>query len=180
MDLDPQIFKAYDIRAIYPTQINEEKIIPILKAIFTFFTKTITEDRQLTIALGRDMRTSSPALFEVAKQTLLDCGAHVIDVGLVSTPSFYYAVWSNQYDAGIQITASHNPKEYNGVKFVKRGENGLIKIGRSTGMENVKTMAIEGVEVEKKFEGVFFFLFSQEKLQFSFDAFVFVFFPSIL
>ena len=154
MDLDPKIFKAYDIRAIYPTQINEDKIVPILKAIYKFFENSISTDRQLTIALGRDMRTSSPKLFEVAKQLLLDCGAHVVDVGLLSTPSFYYAVWANQYDAGIQITASHNPKEYNGVKFVKRGEKGLLKIGKSTGMEDVKNMAISGVEVEKKFEGV--------------------------
>lgn len=153
MNLDPKIFKAYDIRAIYPTQIDEEKIVPILKAIYKFFEETITTDRQLTIGLGRDMRTSSPQLFEVAKQLLLDLGAHVVDCGLLSTPSFYYAVWGNQYDAGIQITASHNPKEYNGVKFVKRGENGLIKIGKTTGMEDVKKMAMEGVEVEKKFEG---------------------------
>lgn len=153
MELDSSIFKAYDIRAIYPTQIDEEKIVPILKAIFKFFTDTITPDRQLTIALGRDMRTSSPQLFEVAKKVLVDAGAHVVDVGLLSTPSFYYAVWSNQYDAGIQITASHNPKEYNGVKFVKRGTNGLIKIGKSTGMEDVKRMAMGTVTLEKKFEG---------------------------
>lgn len=153
MNLDPKIFKAYDIRAIYPSQIDEEKIVPIIKAIFAFFTNTITSERQLTIGLGRDMRTSSPKLFEVAKQVLLDCGAHVVDVGLVSTPTFYYAVWANQFDAGIQITASHNPKEYNGVKFVKRGEKGLIKIGKTTGMEDVKKMSMEGVEIDKKFEG---------------------------
>lgn len=153
MNLDPKIFKAYDIRAVYPTQIDEEKIVPILKAIYKFFEDTITSDRQLTIGLGRDMRTSSPQLFEIAKQVLLDCGAHVVDCGLLSTPSFYYSVWANQLDAGIQITASHNPKEYNGVKFVKKGENGLIKIGKTTGMEDVKKMAMEGVEVEKKFEG---------------------------
>src|SRR5260221_8124184 len=139
MDLDSSIFKAYDIRAIYPTQINEEKIVPILKAIYAFFTQTITTDKQLTIALGRDMRVSSPSLFEVAKKTLLDCGAHVIDVGLLSTPSFYYAVWSNQYDCGIQVTASHNPKEYNGVKFVKNSPTGLIKVGKTTGMDDVRT-----------------------------------------
>lgn len=154
MNLDPSIFKAYDIRAIYPTQIDEEKIVPILKAIYKFFEDSITTDRQLTIGLGRDMRTSSPQLFEIAKQVLLDCGAHIVDCGLLSTPSFYYSVWANQYDAGIQITASHNPKEYNGVKFVKKGEKGLIKIGKTTGMEAVKKMAMEGVEGKKKFEGI--------------------------
>lgn len=153
MTIDPKIFKAYDIRAIYPTEIDEEKIVPILKSIYTFFTQKISSDRQLTIALGCDMRTSSPSLFEVAKKTLLECGANVVDVGLVSTPTFYYSVFNYSYDAGIQITASHNPKEYNGVKFVINGDNGLLKIGKSTGMEEVKKMALEEVEVENKFEG---------------------------
>src|SRR5260221_325448 len=152
MDLDPSIFKAYDIRAIYPTQINEEKIVPIIKAIYTLFTQTVP-DRQLTIALGRDMRVSSPSLFEVTKNTLLACGAHVVDVGLLSTPTFYYAVWHNQYDFGIQVTASHNPKEYNGVKFVRNTENGLVKIGKDTGMSIGGELAIQGVDVGKKFEG---------------------------
>lgn len=155
MQLDPSIFKAYDIRAIYPTQIDEEKIVPILQAIYVFFTQKIATDRQLTIALGRDMRTSSPSLYEVAKKTLLDCGAAIVDVGLLSTPSFYYAVWNYNYDAGIQITASHNPKEYNGVKFVIKGENGLMKIGKPTGMDDVMHMAMDGVTVDKKFTGTF-------------------------
>ncbi len=154
MDLDSSIFKAYDIRAIYPTQIDEEKIVPIIRAIFSFFTDSMGVDRQLTIALGRDMRTSSPSLFEIAKKTLLDLGAHVIDVGLLSTPSFYYAVWDNQYDCGIQVTASHNPKEYNGVKFVRTGDNGLIKIGKSTGMDDIKRLSMQELTIEKKFEGV--------------------------
>lgn len=153
MNIDPHIFKAYDIRAIYPTEIDEEKIVPIIKAIYVFFTQKIASDRQLTIALGRDMRTSSPALFEIAKKVLVECGAQVVDVGLLSTPTFYYSVFNYSYDAGIQITASHNPKEYNGVKFVINGENGLLKIGKSTGMEDVKKMALEGVTVDKKFEG---------------------------
>ncbi|HET9946658.1 MAG TPA: hypothetical protein VFQ63_01205, partial [Patescibacteria group bacterium] len=127
MDIDSSIFKAYDIRAIYPTQLDEKKLVPIIQAIYKFFTQTIASDRQLTIVLGRDMRISGPSLFEVAKQTLLDCGAHVIDVGLVSTPSFYYSVYNEGYDAGIQITASHNPKEYNGIKFVRNTGEGLVK-----------------------------------------------------
>src|SRR5260370_28536629 len=111
MAIDPKIFKAYDIRGIYPGEINEENIIPIIKAIYKFFIDNIYSN-PLAVALGRDMRLSSPSLFEVAKKTLEDMGAQVYDVGLVSTPSFYFSVYHYGYDCGIQITASHNPKEY--------------------------------------------------------------------
>lgn len=158
MDLNPKIFKAYDIRGIYPDEINEENIVSIVKATYTFFKQKTQSDKPLTVVLGHDMRVSSPSIFPIAKQTLVDMGAHVIDVGLISTPSFYFSVFHFGYDAGIQITASHNPKEYNGVKFVLNSPQGLIKIGKSTGMEEVKNMAIEknfaepqpGGSVEKK------------------------------
>src|SRR5579864_6389420 len=122
MPLNPKIFKAYDIRGIYPEEINEENIVSIVQAIYTFFKSTI-EKESFTVVLGKDMRLSSPALFDIAMKTLIDIGAAVIDVGLVSTPSFYFSVFHYGYDAGIQITASHNPKEYNGIKFVKNSSN---------------------------------------------------------
>lgn len=144
MDINPKIFKAYDIRGIYPSEINSETVQAIVKATYTFFKHKLNLDRQMTVVLGNDMRTSSPELMEVARKTLVEMGAHVIDVGMISTPSFYFSVFHYNYDAGIQITASHNPKEYNGVKFVLTSPAGLIKIGKSTGMEDVKNMAIEG------------------------------------
>src|SRR5258708_6421511 len=141
-NMDPKIFKAYDIRGVYPTQLNEENIVAIVTAIYKFFSDNLKKD-QITVALGYDMRLSSPQLFEVAQKTLVEMGAHVIDVGLISTPSFYFAVHHYQYDCGIQITASHNPKEYNGIKYVLNSPTGLIKIGKSTGMDEVMKMAIE-------------------------------------
>src|SRR5260221_554636 len=153
MTIDPKIFKAYDIRAVYPTEINEENIVPIIRAIYSFFKEDLKK-QTITIALGRDMRVSSPSLFQIAKDTLLKVGAHIVDVGLVSTPTFYFAVSHYGYDCGIQITASHNPKEYNGVKFVKNSPHGLIKIGKSTGMEKVMDLSIKGVMLEEK-EGMF-------------------------
>ena len=153
MNIDQKIFKAYDIRGIYPEQINEENIAVITAAIYKFFLDESGSDKPLRIALGRDMRLSSPSLFEVALKTLIDMGALVLDVGLVSTPSFYFSVYHYDVDAGIQITASHNPKEYNGIKFVKKGKNGLIKIGKSTGMDTVKQMAIDGVSYTPKEKG---------------------------
>jgi len=148
--IDPAIFKAYDIRGIYPTQINEENIVAIIQSIYHFFTHDQVKGH-FTIALGCDMRLSSPSLFAVAKKTLLEAGADIIDVGLLSTPTFYFAVSHNNYDAGIQITASHNPKEYNGVKIVRNSPKGLIKIGKSTGMDDIKKLAQEGgIVLERK------------------------------
>jgi len=139
MTINPKIFKAYDIRGVYPEELNEENIVPIIRAIYNFFTQSIQKDN-FTIVLGRDMRISSPSLFNVSCKTLIDMGANVIDVGLVSTPTFYFSVFHYGYDCGIQITASHNPKEYNGIKFVKNSPHGLIKIGKSTGMDEIKKM----------------------------------------
>jgi len=93
------------------------------------------------------MRLSGPQLFEAARKTLVAVGAHIIDCGQLSTPSFYFAASHYDFDCGIQITASHNPKEYNGMKFVINSPHGLIKIGGSTGMPEIKTMAMEGVEI---------------------------------
>ncbi|HUD44113.1 MAG TPA: phosphomannomutase/phosphoglucomutase [Patescibacteria group bacterium] len=152
MGINPSIFKSYDIRGIYPTEINEENLPQIITAIYAFFKKKLGKDN-FTLVLGNDMRVSSPSLTEVAKKVLVELGATVIDVGMLSTPTFYFAVSHYGYDAGIQITASHNPKEYNGVKYVMKGENGLIKIGKSTGMDDVKQMAIDGVTLEKPGNG---------------------------
>ncbi len=146
MQISPKIFKAYDIRGIYPDEINEENIVPIIQAIYQFF-RTSMQKETITVVLGRDMRVSSPSLFAVALQTLLGMGANVIDVGLVSTPTFYFSVFHYGYDAGIQITASHNPKQYNGIKYVKNSPQGLIKIGKATGMTQVQEMAINGMQL---------------------------------
>ena len=140
MDIPSHIFKGYDIRAIYPDEINEESIKIIVAAIYKFFKKGKPEDESLTLVVGTDMRTSSPSLTKAAIDTLVSLGATVIDIGMVSTPTFYFAVSHYGYECGMQITASHNPPQWNGVKFVKKGENGLIKIGKTTGMEEIKEM----------------------------------------
>ncbi|MCL5432948.1 MAG: phosphomannomutase/phosphoglucomutase [Patescibacteria group bacterium] len=142
MAIDPKIFKAYDIRGIYPTEIDEEKMAIITNSIYAFFKEKIGKEK-IKIATGMDMRTSSPSLFDVVKNTLVKNGAEVIDIGLASTPTFYFAVSHFGYDGGIQVSASHNPKEYNGLKFVINTPNGLIKIGGSTGMNRVKELSLE-------------------------------------
>lgn len=151
-DIDPKIFKAYDIRGIYPTQLNETNIVPIIRAFYKFFYDSIGK-QQPSIVLAYDMRTSGPQLYDIAKKTLIEMGANVIEVGQLSTPSFYFAVFHYAYDCGIQITASHNPKEYNGMKAVRYTPKGLIKIGKPTGMDDIQKMAIEGVEFTPTQEG---------------------------
>lgn len=141
--INPGIFKGYDIRAIYPTDINEENIVVIVKAIYTFLIKDHEKNKPFNLVVGTDMRISSPSLTKVAIDTLVNLGANIIDIGIVSTPTFYFAVSHYGYDAGIQITASHNPKEWNGIKIVKKGEKGLIKIGKPTGLEEIKQMALD-------------------------------------
>jgi len=131
--MNPSIFKAYDIRGLYPQDLNEKNISTIIKAICQFFSEKLNKT-DLTIVLGRDMRLSSPLLNEAAKKTLLDLGVTVVDIGLSSTPTVYFAVHYFQYDAGIQISASHNPKDWNGIKFLYRQGNKLIKVSKNTGM----------------------------------------------
>lgn len=140
--MNSSLFKVYDIRGIYPTDFNEENIKIIIKAIYTLFKERLKKT-DLTIALGCDMRLSSPSLFNVAKGTLLDLGVTVIDIGLSSTPTVYFAVNYFHYDAGIQISASHNPSIWNGIKFFYRLGNRLIKISKNTGMEEVKNLSLK-------------------------------------
>lgn len=139
--INPKIFKAYDIRGIYPTDINEENIIDIIKAIYTFLIEDIKKDK-LTVTVGRDMRLSSPSLTEIVIHTLKDLGAEVINIGLSSTPTMYFTVKKHNFDAGIEVSASHNPKEYNGLKIVKNTSQGIVKIGKTTGMEKIKNIAL--------------------------------------
>lgn len=144
MTVPGHIFKGYDIRGIYPTDYNEENIAPIVKAVYTFLHRGKADSEPLTIVVGTDMRVSSPSLTKVAIETLVELGAHVIDIGMVSTPTFYFAVSHYGYECGFQITASHNPSEWNGMKIVKNSPKGLIKIGKSGGLMEIKDAAIAG------------------------------------
>lgn len=148
MTITPGIFKSYDIRGLYPRELNEENTYKIVKAIYAFLVKKSTKQGPLMIVVGRDMRTSSPSLSLKIIEALVDSGAHVIDIGLVATPTMYFSVFHYKYDAGIQLTASHNPKDYNGLKVVIRGENGLIKIGKNTGMDDIKKMSLSEESIE--------------------------------
>jgi len=112
--MNQNIFKAYDIRGIYPSEINESDAFKIAQAFAEVLKPKI-------VALGRDIRVSSNSLWESAKEGFLKAGVNVIDIGKISTDMLYFAVSNYGYDGGITITASHNPKEYNGMKLVTKG-----------------------------------------------------------
>jgi phosphomannomutase len=128
MEVNPGIFKAYDIRGIYPTDLNEEVAYAIGRAFATFLPVD-------TVVVGRDMRLSGPQMFAAVSRGLMDQGADVIDIGMVSTDQYYYAC-ATLDQAGIMVTASHNPKEYSGFKMVRKmpqllsGDQGIQDLRR--------------------------------------------------
>lgn len=131
--IDETIFKAYDIRGIYPSQLDEDLAYKIGKAYGTFILKENFNAKNIVV--GEDMRLSSPMLKKELTKGLIDSGLNVIDVGLVSTPTFYFAVGYYNYDGGVQVSASHNPKEYNGFKMVREKS---LPISKDTGINEIK------------------------------------------
>src|SRR5712664_2101454 len=111
--LNPDIFKAYDVRGVYPSEINEDAA----RAIGTAFSAYLQAKR---IAVGRDMRLSSPALAAAFIDGATSQGTDVVDYGMISTDMLYFAVARDGHEGGVQITASHNPKQYNGMKMVRK------------------------------------------------------------
>jgi len=118
MKVNPSIFKSRDIRGIYPLEMDEKTAFKIGQA---FVVKTGASQ----VVVGRDMRLSSPVIFESLTKGIISQGADVLSIGQVATECLYFAVVNYNYDAGIMITASHNPKEYNGFKMLKRKDKGL-------------------------------------------------------
>lgn len=138
MNIDQSIFKAYDIRGIYPEQISKETTYAIGRAYCTWLRKQDPEAH--TIAVGGDMRISTPELKESLIQGVIDSGMNVDDLGLVSSPTFYYGVAQGGYAGGLQVSASHNPAEYNGVKVVGRGAS---PIGKNNGMYEIRDLIVK-------------------------------------
>jgi len=112
MNLNPDIFKAYDVRGVYPGEVNEAGARAIGAAFIAYL-------KAKRIAVGRDMRVSSPALAAAFIEGVTSQGADVVDYGMMPTDMLYYAVAADKLEGGVQITASHNPKQYNGMKMVR-------------------------------------------------------------
>src|SRR6476661_1340554 len=127
MAINANIFKAYDVRGLYPQEVNEDAA----RLIGRGFVAYLNAKR---IAVSRDMRLSSPSMAAAFIEGARAQGADVVDYGMMGTDMLYFAVARDGHDGGVQITASHNPKEYNGIKMVRReafplsGEEGLKEI----------------------------------------------------
>ena len=130
--INPSIFKAYDVRGLYPSEINEDAARQIGRGFVAYLGAK-------RIAVSRDMRLSSPAVAAAFIEGAREQGADVVDYGMLATDMMYFAVARDGHDGGAQITASHNPKQYNGIKLVRReafplsGEAGLGEIGKFEG-----------------------------------------------
>ncbi len=148
MKLDTSIFKSYDIRGIYPEQISEENIQEVVQAVLHFYQIRIGRPN-ISIVVGHDMRMSVPNLYPRLIDALVKGGAEVIDIGLSSTPTYYFAVLHLKTDAGIILTASHNPSQYTGMKLVIREGDKIIKIGGDTGMKDIMEFAEQGISVNE-------------------------------
>jgi phosphomannomutase len=130
--LDPAVFKAYDVRGLYSSELDEEGAYAIGRAYVEQF-----EPKR--IAVGRDMRLSSPSMARAVIEGAADGGADVIDLGMVGTEMVYFAVGELGLDGGIMVTASHNPKDYTGMKIVRRG---ALPVGSESGLYDVRDRAV--------------------------------------
>ncbi|HSN71949.1 MAG TPA: hypothetical protein VLT59_10580 [Steroidobacteraceae bacterium] len=127
-------FKAYDLRGRIPDEINEDIAYAVGAAYATWL-----EPRRVVV--GRDIRLSSPAICEALTRGLLDCGVDVYDVGLCGTEVIYFATSAQSMDGGIMVTASHNPPDYHGMKFVRAESR---PISADTGLLDIRRIAESG------------------------------------
>ena len=130
--LDPKAFKAYDVRGLYPDELDEAGAYAIGRAYVEQFEPT-------RIAVGRDMRVSSPSMAAALIEGALDGGSEVLDLGMVGTEMVYFAVGDLGLDGGVCVTASHNPKQYTGMKIVRAG---ALPVGGESGLLDVRDRAL--------------------------------------
>jgi phosphomannomutase len=141
MALNPKIFKAYDIRGLCPGELDTDAAYRVGQAV-------VKLTKAKVVVVGKDMRDTTPALFDALAKGVMSQGADVVDVGLVTTPMLYYAVGDyDLHDAGVMITASHNPKEYNGIKMCY---GDVLPIGAGSGMWEIRDLAMAGPYEPKK------------------------------
>ncbi len=137
-------FKAYDLRGRIPDELNDDVAYRVARGYAQFLSPK-------RIVVGRDIRLSSAALTDAVCRGLTDSGVDVYDIGVCGTEGVYFATFDGGYDGGIMITASHNPSDYNGMKFVREsskpisGDNGLKEIRKFAEDEKFPQPARKGV-----------------------------------
>ncbi|HZU76184.1 MAG TPA: phosphomannomutase/phosphoglucomutase [Dehalococcoidia bacterium] len=132
--VDPKIFKAYDVRGVYPSELDDETAYLVARGLVQFLGAD-------AIAVGRDMRVSSPALAAAVLRGVTDQGADAIDLGLTTTDELYFAVGRYGYPGGVMITASHNPGRYNGLKMCKAD---AVALSSETGVNQIRDIVLSG------------------------------------
>ena len=142
--MDPAIFKAYDIRGIYPDQINEEDAWKIGSAAAQFLRSLLTgyergQANAQSLCVGRDMRTHSERIAKALIKGMNATGANVIDIGMIDTPQMYFAINHLGTCGGVQVTASHNPAKYSGFKVSGLGAK---PVGADTGLKDIQHIAM--------------------------------------
>jgi phosphomannomutase len=141
--MNPEIFKAYDIRGVYPEELSEEDAWKIGHATARFLPSLIKgyergRAESTSLCVGRDMRTHSEPLAKSLIEGIRSAGVGVIDLGMIDTPQMYFAINFLGTSGGVQVTASHNPAKYNGLKISGKG---AIPIGVDTGLKEIKHLA---------------------------------------
>jgi phosphomannomutase len=139
----PEIFKAYDIRGIHGSQMDETTAYAIGRA----FARVLADLRgkepaDLKVGVGRDMRLTAPSMSKELIRGLVDEGAHVVDAGMIGTEMLYFLVGSHELDGGAMVTASHNPKAYTGVKLVREG---ALALSGDAGIGEIQTLIAGGL-----------------------------------
>src|SRR5437764_9838969 len=132
--LSSSVFKAYDVRGIVPDELDADGAYRLGRAYVAAF-------EPATVAVGHDMRLTSPELAEAVARGATEQGSDVVMLGQVGTEMLYFAVGGYGYEGGIQITASHNPRAYNGMKIVRRGAK---PVGGDSGLDQIKRFAEDG------------------------------------
>lgn len=132
MEVTNKGFKAYDVRGVYPTEVNEELAYRVGRIFSAMFAAE-------TVVVGHDIRLSGRALVDALTEGLRHGGTKVIDIGQCGTEMIYFATSHLEADGGIMVTASHNPKEYNGMKLVRKGAR---PISGDTGLKEIGEMAV--------------------------------------
>jgi phosphomannomutase len=129
--LSSSAFKAYDVRGVVPDELDAEGAYRLGRAYVAAFEPSV-------IAVGHDMRLTSPEFAQAVSEGAADQGAGVVQLGQIGTEMLYFAVGEYGYEGGIQVTASHNPSRYNGMKIVRRG---ALPVSGDTGLEKIKALA---------------------------------------
>jgi len=153
--MDPAIFKAYDIRGVYPDQINEEDAWKVGCATARFLRSLLSgyergQANAQSLCVGRDMRTHSTTIAKALIEGMNATGANVIDIGMIDTPQMYFAINHLGTCGGVQVTASHNPAKYNGFKISGLGAK---PVGADTGLKDVQHIAMALLHTKGKVTG---------------------------